>query len=126
LDQRNLLLTVRLSSNARRQSPALAGKWLGSMAAREAARELLDNTDLLQQRQVLLRMKPHRAATLLEVSLHFILSSIMLEIQTLYLAPKSLLSSSCGKLSSVYLIAENMICNKYRVCSSLTHCGPHD
>ncbi|KAK9909574.1 hypothetical protein WJX75_004333 [Coccomyxa subellipsoidea] len=48
------------------QSPALAGKWLGSMAAREAARELLDNTDLLQQRQVLLRMKPHRAAALLE------------------------------------------------------------
>ena len=70
---------MRLSSNARRQSPALAGKWLGSMAAREAARELLDNTDLLQQRQVLLRMKPHRAAALLEVSLHFILSSIMLK-----------------------------------------------
>ncbi len=52
---------------ARRHSAALAGKWLGSMAAREAARELLENTDLPQQRQVLLRMKAHRAAALLEV-----------------------------------------------------------
>ncbi|EIE24443.1 hypothetical protein COCSUDRAFT_61868 [Coccomyxa subellipsoidea C-169] len=47
-------------------SAALAGKWLGSMAAPEAARELLENTDLPQQRQVLLRMKAHRAAALLE------------------------------------------------------------
>ena len=70
---------MRLSTYARRHSPALAGKWLGSMAAQEAARELLDNTDLLQQRQVLLRMKPHRAAALLEVSLQIILSRVMLE-----------------------------------------------
>ncbi|BDA42925.1 hypothetical protein COCOBI_03-8180 [Coccomyxa sp. Obi] len=47
-------------------SPALAGKWLGSMAAREGARDLLDNTDLQQQRLVLLRLKPHQAAGLLE------------------------------------------------------------
>ncbi|CAL8467436.1 g6974 [Coccomyxa elongata] len=47
-------------------SPVLAGKWLGSMAAREGARDLLDNTDLQQQRLVLLRLKPHQAAGLLE------------------------------------------------------------
>lgn len=45
----------------------LAGKWLGSMTAREGARDLLDNTDLQQQRLVLLRLKPHQAAGLLEV-----------------------------------------------------------
>lgn len=45
----------------------LAGKWLGSMSAAEAARDLLDNTDVQQQRQVLTRLKPHRAAALLEV-----------------------------------------------------------
>ena len=38
------------------------------MGSQEAARELLDNTDLKQQRQALIQMKPHRAAALLEVS----------------------------------------------------------
>lgn len=37
------------------------------MGAQEAARELLENTDLKQQRQALIQMKPHRAAALLEV-----------------------------------------------------------
>lgn len=50
-----------------RNSPTLAGRWLGSMGSQEAARELLDNTDLKQQRQALIQMKPHRAAALLEV-----------------------------------------------------------
>ena len=39
------------------------------MGVQEAARELLNNTDLKQQRQTLIQMKPHRAAALLEVSL---------------------------------------------------------
>ena len=51
----------------RRNSPSLAGRWLGSMGSQEAARELLENTDLKQQRQALIQMKPHRAAALLEV-----------------------------------------------------------
>ena len=38
------------------------------MGSQEAARELLENTDLKQQRQALIQMKPHRAAALLEVS----------------------------------------------------------
>ena len=37
------------------------------MGSQEAARELLENTDLKQQRQALIQMKPHRAAALLEV-----------------------------------------------------------
>ena len=40
------------------------------MGSQEAARELLENTDLKQQRQALVQMKPHRAAALLEVTLH--------------------------------------------------------
>ena len=37
------------------------------MGSQGAARELLENTDLKQQRQALIQMKPHRAAALLEV-----------------------------------------------------------
>lgn len=48
----------------------LAGRWLGSIGPKEAARELLCNTDLKQQRQALQQMKPHRAAALLEVCNH--------------------------------------------------------
>ena len=47
----------------------LAGRWLAGMSPREAAQELLASTDLKQQRQALMQMKPHRAAALLEVRL---------------------------------------------------------
>jgi len=50
-----------------RNSPVLAGRWLASIGPKEAAKELLENTDLKQQRQALMQMKPHRAAALLEV-----------------------------------------------------------
>ena len=73
------------------------------MAAREAARELLDNTDLLQQRQVLLRMKPHRAAALLEVSLEIILSRVMLELPNIVSGAQIIAFVSCG-ISPMYLI----------------------
>ena len=47
----------------------LTGRWLASMSPREAAQELPASTDLKQQRQALMQMKPHRAAALLEVRL---------------------------------------------------------
>ena len=47
----------------------LTGRWLAGMSPREAAQELLTSTDLKQQRQALMQMKPHRAAALLEVRL---------------------------------------------------------
>lgn len=47
----------------------LTGRWLASMSPGEAAQELLVSTDLKQQRQALMQMKPHRAAALLEVRL---------------------------------------------------------
>ena len=47
----------------------LTGRWLASMSPGEAAQELLASTDLKQQRQALMQMKPHRAAALLEVRL---------------------------------------------------------
>ena len=59
--------TVEVDVVGCRNSPALAGRWLGAMGTREAARELLEHTDLKQQRQALMQMKPHRAAALLEV-----------------------------------------------------------
>ena len=45
----------------------LTGRWLAGMGPSEAAQELLASTDLKQQRQALMLMKPHRAAALLEV-----------------------------------------------------------
>ena len=53
----------------RRNSPVLTGRWLAGMSPREAAQELLASTDLKQQRQALMQMKPHRAAALLEARL---------------------------------------------------------
>ena len=63
-----------------RNSPTLAGRWLGAMGTKEAALELLKHTDLKQQRQALMQMKPHRAAALLEVA-HLILK-LLLPIQS--------------------------------------------
>ena len=62
------VITPWMWLNVRRNSPTLAGRWLGSMGSQEAARELLADTDLKQQRQALVQMKPHRAAALLEVT----------------------------------------------------------
>ena len=68
-----------------RNSPALTGRWLGAMGTKEAALELLEHTDLKQQRQVLMQMKPHGAAALLEVpTLHPKLMLPMLSDQDMY------------------------------------------